>query len=237
MGKAVIPNWMLERIARQYWRFYGTVSVKALRRALNGYASTERIARVVRCVKTAPPERAMPFDAEPRWGQPQLPPQQRERRSPSTARRRSAAGQRALFDDAVATRLRILQHRPRTRRGRTTVRDDRLPIRPHDDLLVLESRPQQIPVTDERAMPAAILPTPPAVAQATAVATNSMVANVPNAPMIGTVTISPRDPLWPAEVTPLATLLRLITTELVRRVLVCVTRFVSGVLLAVRRNA
>jgi len=237
MGKPVIPTWVLERIALQHWHRYGTVSVKALRRAVNGCASTERIARVVRWVKAAPPERTMPFDAEPRWGQPELPARQHGRRSPSTARRCSAAGQRASVNDPVVARLRLLQDRPRTRRERTTVRDDRLPITLRDERRTPEPRTPQIPVTDERAMPAAVLPTPPTVAVATDVATNDMVASVPNAPMIGTVTIPPQDPLRPLEATPLATLLRLVTTELVRRVLVLFTRSLSGVMRLVRRNA
>jgi len=117
------------------------------------------------------------------------------------------------------------------------VRDDRLPITLRDERHTPESRTPQIRVTDERAMSAAVTPAPPTVAATTDVATNSMVTSVPNAPMIGTVTLSPQDPPRPVEATPSAALLRLITTELVRRVLVLFTRSLSGVLRLVRQNA
>ena len=117
------------------------------------------------------------------------------------------------------------------------MRDNQQQIRVRDERRATASQPPQIPVTDERAMSAAVTPAPPTVAATTDVATNSMVTSVPNAPMIGTVTLSPQDPPRPVDATSSAALLRLVTTELVRRVLVLFTRSLSGVLRLVRQNA
>ena len=238
MGTPVIPIWILERIARQYWHWYGTLSVKALRRAVNGYASTERIARVVRWVKASPGGGTVQVDADPRRVPPGLLPQQRGRRSSSPARRRTGAGPRAPIHDAVAARLRLLQGRPRTRRGRRSVRDNQLPIRQRDKHCAPASQPPQTPFTDERAIAAAVVPTPPPAKAATAVATNGIDARVPNLPTIDTVASSQQQQQrWPVEATPLATVLGLVATEFVRRVHVRALRFLSSVLRVVRPNA
>jgi len=117
------------------------------------------------------------------------------------------------------------------------VRDNQLPIIPLDDPRVSESRPPQLPFTDERAIAAAVVPTPPPATAATAVSTNGVDACVSNLPMVDTVTSAPQLQRWPVEATPLATVLGLVATEFVRRVHVRALRFLSSVLRVVRPNA
>ena len=117
------------------------------------------------------------------------------------------------------------------------MRDNHQLIGVRDERRATASQPPQIPVTDECAISADVLPTPPSAKEVTDMATNGVDARVPDSPMVNTVTISPQDQLWPVEATPLATVLGLVATEFVRRVHVRALRFLSSVLRVVRPNA
>lgn len=95
----------------------------------------------------------------------------------------------------------------------------------------------QIPATDERAIAAAVVPTPPPATAVTNVATTGIDARVPGLPMVDMVTIATPLQRWPLETMPLTKVLGLVATEFVRRVHVRALRFLASVVRVVGPNA